>query len=104
MNGFFDAAKTQPIISNPAPAPDGVIYQINPTTGQLTISQLPATDFNFYVTASGPGVCPGFTGIGAVEVHEIPTATTQIDNEVCYGDGVLLLSLPAEDRVIIRIV
>ncbi|SEF42344.1 PKD domain-containing protein [Algoriphagus boritolerans] len=84
---FFDAAKTQPIISNPAPAPDGVIYQINPTTGQLTISQLPATDFNFYVTASGPGVCPGFTGIGAVEVHEIPTATTQIDNEVCYGDG-----------------
>ncbi|HSF55561.1 MAG TPA: PKD domain-containing protein, partial [Algoriphagus sp.] len=86
---FRDAAKTQQILSSPIPASDGVIYQINPANGQLTISELPAapTDYNFYVTASGTGICPGFTGIGVVKVHEIPSASLQIDNEVCFGDG-----------------
>lgn len=90
---FFDAAKTLPINSSPVPGPNGVIYQINPANGQLTISGLSAaaSDYNYYVTASGAGVCPGFTGIGAVKVHEIPTATLQIANEVCFGDGGTIL-------------
>lgn len=90
---FFDAAKTLPINSSPVPGPNGVIYQINPGNGQLTISGLSAaaSDYNYYVTASGAGVCPGFTGIGAVKVHEIPTATLQIANEVCFGDGGTIL-------------
>lgn len=86
---FFDAAGTQPISSSPAPAADGVIYQINPANGQLTITDLPnsPTDYSFYVTASGSGVCPGFTGRGLVKVNEIPTATLQIANEACFGEG-----------------
>lgn len=86
---FFDAAKTRPIVSNSNPAADGVTYQINPTNGQLTISDLPSAsaDYNFYVTASGPSVCPGFTGTGVVKVFEIPTATSQVVDEVCFGEG-----------------
>jgi PKD repeat protein len=86
---FFDAAATQPITSSSTPAPDGVTYQINPANGQLTISDLPdsPTDYEFFVTSSGPGVCPGFTGRGLVKVNELPTATLQIENEVCFGEG-----------------
>lgn len=86
---FFDAAKTLPINSSPVPGPDGVIYQINPANGQLTISGLSAiaSNYNYYVTATGTGVCPGFTGLGTVKVHELPSATLEIANEVCFGDG-----------------
>jgi gliding motility-associated-like protein len=86
---FLDAAKTQPIVSSPTPAGDGRIYQINATTGELTIGNLPAsiTEFNYYVTASGSGVCPGFTGNGKVRVYSNPTATATVLNEVCFDDG-----------------
>lgn len=86
---YFDSGKTQPIVSSPTPATDGRIYQINSTTGELSISNLPesATPYNYYVTASGAGICPGFTGIGIVGVYGIPTATSQVTNEVCFGTG-----------------
>jgi gliding motility-associated-like protein len=86
---FFDAAKTQPILSSATPAADGRIYQINPTTGELSISNLPTSGsgFTFFVTASGAGVCPGFTGTGRVIVAGLPVASVQVTNEVCFGTG-----------------
>ncbi len=86
---FFDAAKTQPITSSPSPAADGRIYQINSATGELSIGNLPATpsSFNYYVTASGAGVCSGFTGTGKVTVYSNPAATATVTEEVCFGDG-----------------
>ncbi|MFT4855354.1 MAG: gliding motility-associated-like protein [Algoriphagus sp.] len=86
---FLDAAKTQPIVSSPSPATDGRIYQINSATGELTIGNLPAsaTEYNYFVTASGSGVCPGFTGNGKVKVYSNPTVTAAVVNEVCFGTG-----------------
>jgi large repetitive protein len=86
---FLDAAKTQPIVSNPSPAADGRIYQINSATGELTIGNLPAsaTEYNYFVTASGSGVCPGFMGNGKVKVYSNPTVTATVVNEVCFGTG-----------------
>ncbi len=86
---YFDAAKTQPITSSATPAADGRIYQVNPSTGELSISNLPVsgTGFTYFVTASGPGVCPGFTGSGIVRVSALPVASVQVANEVCFGDG-----------------
>jgi len=86
---FFDAASSQPITSSPSPAADGIIYQINSTTGELTIENLPAsaTDYMYYVTASGTGVCPGFIGTGKVRVFDKPTAIAVPTNEICYDDG-----------------
>jgi gliding motility-associated-like protein len=86
---FFDAAKTQPITSSPTPASDGRIYQINSTTGELQVSNLPesASSYTYYVTASGSGVCPGFTGSAKVKVFGLATATVQVSNEVCFGTG-----------------
>jgi gliding motility-associated-like protein len=84
---FLDATTTESIISSPSPAGDGRIYQINTATGELTIGNLPAsvTEYSYYVTASGAGVCPGFTGNGKVRVYSNPTAT--VVNEVCFGAG-----------------
>ena len=86
---FLDAAKTQQIISSPIPAGDGRIYQINAANGELTIGNLPAsvTEYNYFVTASGSGVCSGFTGNGKVKVYSNPTATANVVNEVCFGTG-----------------
>jgi gliding motility-associated-like protein len=86
---FLDATTTESIISSPSPARDGRIYQINTATGELTIGNLPAsvTEYSYYVTASGAGVCPGFTGNGKVRVYSNPTATATVVNEVCFGTG-----------------
>ncbi len=86
---FLDATTTESIISSPSPAGDGRIYQINTATGELTIGNLPAsvTEYSYYVTASGAGVCPGFTGNGKVRVYSNPTATATVVNEVCFGAG-----------------
>jgi len=87
---FFDAdASSQQITSSPSPAADGIIYIINSTTGELTIENLPAsaTDYIYYVTASGTGVCPGFIGTGKVRVFDKPTAIAVPTNEICYDNG-----------------
>lgn len=86
---FFDLAKSKPIISSSTPASDGMIYLVDPATGQLTITNLPAspTKYAYYVTASGPGVCPGFIGTGEVKVFEIPAATVSVENEICFQAG-----------------
>lgn len=86
---YFDSSLSQPITSSASPAADGNIYQINSTTGELTISNLPesATPYIYYVTASGSSVCPGFVGEAEVRVFGTPSATAIVDNEVCFGDG-----------------
>lgn len=86
---FKDQGLTQPILSSATPAADGRIYQINSETGELSISNLTAslTPYSYYVTASGPGVCLGFVGIGKVTVYDQPLATALVTNEACFGDG-----------------
>ena len=86
---YFDQALSQPISSSPSPAPDGRIYQIDPATGILTITNLngQTNPYSYFVTVSGSTVCPGFVGKGEVKVFSNPTATAQVENEVCFGSG-----------------
>jgi gliding motility-associated-like protein len=86
---FFNKALTLPIVSSPNPAADGKIYQINPTSGILTVSGLAAAPsfYNYYVTVSGSTVCTGFIGEGKIRVYGTPTASASVQNEVCFGDG-----------------
>ncbi|WP_181452663.1 PKD domain-containing protein [Algoriphagus aquaeductus] len=86
---YFDQTLAQPISSSPNPAADGKIYQINPTTGVLSVSNLngQAVPYTYFVTVSGGTVCPGFVGKGEVLVYSIPSATAIVENEICFGDG-----------------
>ncbi|WP_296705733.1 SprB repeat-containing protein, partial [Algoriphagus sp.] len=86
---FLDAGKTKPIISSPSPTSDGRIYQINPVNGELTIGNLPASaiEYNYYVSASGSGVCLGYTGVAKVKVYSSPTVTASVVDEACFGTG-----------------
>lgn len=86
---YFNAALTQAITSSPSPAADGNIYQISPSTGILSITNLQtkATPYTYYVTASGGGVCPGFVGQVNVLVSDSPSATATVENEICFGEG-----------------
>lgn len=86
---FIDQELTQEITSSPDPTADGRVYQINAGTGALTIAGLPQTTIpiNFYVTASGTSICPGFIGQGSVIVGGTPAATDIVVDELCYGDG-----------------
>jgi gliding motility-associated-like protein len=86
---FLDQGLTQPITSSPNPAGDGRIYQINASTGALTISGLPASasTYSYYVTASGAAICPGFIGQGEINVGITPNATASVSKEVCFGGG-----------------
>ncbi|MEB2777514.1 PKD domain-containing protein [Algoriphagus sp. D3-2-R+10] len=86
---FIDQGLTQEITSSPNPTADGRIYQINAGTGTLTIAGLTQTaiPITYYVTASGPTVCPGFIGQGSVIVGGSPAATALVVDEVCFGDG-----------------
>jgi len=83
----FDQAGTNVINSSPNPASDGRTYQIN-SSGVLTINGLPASNqpYQFYVKASGSGVCPGFTAAPKVRVIDSPTANVNVVNPVCFGD------------------
>ncbi|WP_268035014.1 PKD domain-containing protein [Algoriphagus sp. PAP.12] len=86
---YFDIATTQPIASNSAPNTNGVTYEINSQTGELTVSGLPesSTPYSYYVTAVGDDVCPGFIAEAKGMVYGTPSATyTKID-EVCFEDG-----------------
>ena len=86
---FFNKALTLPIVSSPSPATDGNVYQINASTGVLSISGLAAspTEYSYYVTAAGSTVCEGFIGEGKVRVYGSPVLVASVQNEVCFGDG-----------------
>jgi gliding motility-associated-like protein len=86
---FFNQALTLPIVSSPSPAADGNIYQINASTGVLSVSGLASspTAYSYYVTAAGSTVCQGFIGEGKVRVYGSPVAVASVQNEVCFGDG-----------------
>lgn len=86
---YFDAGTTQVINSSSAPAADGNIYEINSSTGALTVTGLPtkSTAYQYYVVAQGSEVCPGSVGTASVMVYDTPTASPNITNEVCFGEG-----------------
>lgn len=88
FNWFLDAGLTQKINSSATPAGDGRIYLID-GTGSLSVSNLPArvAPYVYYVTATGPGVCTGFVERVEVKVYDLPTVSSVIKNEVCFGDG-----------------
>lgn len=86
---YFDKDLTQKISSNPNPNSQGVTYEIDPSTGELKVSGLSVstTPYTYYVIGVGNGVCPGFVAETEVMVFGTPTATYQVTNEVCFGDG-----------------
>nr|WP_170857001.1 PKD domain-containing protein [Algoriphagus locisalis] len=86
---YFDANTTQKINSNSIPDGNGVTYDINPTTGVLTINGLSASanQYEYFVLAQGPEVCPGFVGSGTAMVYSTPTATYTKTDEVCFEEG-----------------
>ncbi|NVJ86761.1 MAG: PKD domain-containing protein [Algoriphagus sp.] len=86
---YFDDNLTQEISSSSNPAPDGKIYQINPSSGELIVSGFSDNEqeYNYFVTVSGPTICPGFVGKGEIQVFEIPSATISVNDEVCFGTG-----------------
>ncbi len=85
---FFDAAATQPIVSSPTPAADGVIYEIA-ADGTLTMTGLPysPTPYQYFATATGPDVCVGFLARPRVKINEIPAFSATIIEEQCFGSG-----------------
>lgn len=97
ISWYFDAAKSQPILSSASPAADGNIYQID-SNGILTVSGLKFTDGpkTYYSDVSGPGICPGFTASPKVTIKEIPVLDVKVDRVLCFGEkGKITLSATA---------
>lgn len=83
---FRNAELTQEIISNYNPTGTGVMYQIDPVTGALTVYNLPDGEYTYYLQLSDPEICTLVTtAVGTVtpgiEAKAIPTA------EICFGDA-----------------
>lgn len=83
LKWYKDAALTQSITNGTDAA--GVIYQINPTSGELTIQGLQIGDFTYYVEISGSGICSKVES-ATVEVYPEITATIAVENIICFGD------------------
>ncbi|GAB3218842.1 T9SS type B sorting domain-containing protein [Algoriphagus aestuariicola] len=99
ISWYFDANKSQPIISSPDPTSDGKIYQID-TQGVLTVSGLKSSDGTqtYYSAVSGVGVCPGFTASPKVTVKQAPILSSKVDPVACFGDlGTITLTASSGD-------
>ncbi|TFV97224.1 PKD domain-containing protein [Algoriphagus kandeliae] len=88
---FFDSETNQQIISSPSPDPSGIIYEISPE-GVLIITGLPYSTlpYEFYVIAKGSDVCEGFVARTEVVVNQLPNATANLTQEICFGEGGLI--------------
>ncbi|MCZ8160611.1 MAG: hypothetical protein O9275_07655, partial [Microcystis sp. LE19-196.1B] len=87
---YLDAGLTQKINSSATPAADGRIYLINPSTGALSITNLPSrvAPYVYFVTAKGPGVCPGFVERVEVKVYDQPSVIPSI--VACLGAPIVI--------------
>uniref|UniRef100_UPI0009F920D8 PKD domain-containing protein n=1 Tax=Algoriphagus marinus TaxID=1925762 RepID=UPI0009F920D8 len=92
LRWYKDAATTQIINSSPTPDANGIIYQID-AQGVLSISNLQAGDYKYYLRISGPGICTQVTE-ATVTVVALPAVTIDISNISCFGanDGSIQIS------------
>ncbi|SFO48549.1 gliding motility-associated C-terminal domain-containing protein [Algoriphagus ornithinivorans] len=74
---------SQPINSSPNPDANGLVFQIN-SNGELSIQNLPAGDYIYYLRVSGPGIC-AFFEMAEVKVYPPVTADIDVENVVCFG-------------------
>lgn len=86
---YFDANISQKIPSSSTPNGQGITYEINSSTGELTITGLSvsATPYQYYVIAVGEEVCTGFVAEAEAMVYGTPSATYVKTDEVCFEDG-----------------
>lgn len=82
---YRDAATTQQINSSPTAAPDGMIFQIN-AQGVLSITNLPAGVYTYYMRISGPGICTEVT-VATVTVSERPEVVLDLSSISCFGEN-----------------
>ncbi|MEN2281263.1 PKD domain-containing protein [Algoriphagus sp. SE2] len=86
---YFDANTSQKIPSSATPNGQGITYEIDSSTGELTITGLSvsATPYKYYVIAVGNDVCTGFVAEAEAMVYGTPSATYVKTDEVCFEDG-----------------
>ncbi len=92
LRWYKDAAATQQITSSPTPDVDGIVYQIN-AQGVLSVTNLTAGAYNYYLRISGPGICTLVTE-ATLTVVALPTVALNVSNISCFGenDGAIQVS------------
>ncbi|EAZ82416.1 PKD domain-containing protein [Algoriphagus machipongonensis] len=88
LNWYKDQALSESITSNATADADGLIYQIS--NGALTVSNLPAGDYTYYLEISGPGICTSVEEV-LVTVYPELRADIVVTNETCFqaSDGTI---------------
>ncbi|WP_086498282.1 PKD domain-containing protein [Algoriphagus ratkowskyi] len=82
---FTDASLTKEVLSNYNPTGTGIMYQIAPSTGELSVYNLSAGNHTYYLQLSDPQIC-------TISVKAIGTVNAGITGEavatgiVCFGD------------------
>ena len=86
---YFDSNTNQEIVSSSTPNAQGITYEIDGSTGALSVSGLQVSNnpYQYYVIAVGAGVCTGFVAEAEVMVYGTPTASYTKVDEVCFEDG-----------------
>lgn len=87
---FKDAGLNEEITSNPNPDNNGITYEINSGTGELTIQGLLEGTYNYYLQLSGPGLCTLVT-TADLEVFAPISAQVETEDEGCFqaADGII---------------
>ncbi len=81
---FKNTAQTQEITSNYDPTKSGVMYQIDPATGELSVYNLPYGQHTFYLQLSDPLICT-FVAKAEGIVNQGIDATISATPEICFG-------------------
>ncbi|MDO9551133.1 PKD domain-containing protein, partial [Rhodonellum sp.] len=83
---FRDATLTQEILNNFAPTGTGVMYQIDPVSGKLTVYNLLDGNYTYYLQLSDPQICTLVTTAEGI-VNPGIEAQAIVTNEVCFGEA-----------------
>ncbi|MFN3998558.1 PKD domain-containing protein, partial [Algoriphagus sp.] len=97
---YLDEGLTQVITSNYNPAQDGVMYAINTQSGALTVYNLPAGDFLYFLVIKDEKICD-IVVKATVQLTDFPTSEFDVENIVCFGDEtgkIILTSVEVADH------
>ena len=99
LSWFKDSNATQPISSTTVPDGNGWTYQVDSSTGKLTVSGLKAGQSEFFLLVTGPDICPIPPFKAIVDILSPIELTLDIQDEICIGasDGVIIVNATGAD-------
>ncbi|MFN3998557.1 FG-GAP repeat domain-containing protein, partial [Algoriphagus sp.] len=82
---YFDAGLTQPIASNFSPTGTGLMYQIDPANGQLSVYNLALGDVTYYLEVTDAAIC-AVSSRADVSVIASPNPVFEKVDILCFGE------------------